>query len=347
MYDYLLNTEMARLTLILGIIISTLIYKRTGLTMGGVITTGYLALFIGKPSHIITTMFIAYFTYYIVENYLVPRYMLAGRKRFEFEVLIGLVLQIIVNLLLWLFSQQNPDTISFYGIGFVLPGVIAHDMGRHGIRSTIFSTLLGILIISLIILPISRLQEILPDTFTATVSPLLRSQPNLYGYPMPLLPLGIILSVIIGLLVFKRFKTRTGGFVTAGYLALFLLRPLDLLFIIVSSALTFLIVNITSKKLVLVFGRTKLGFVVLTGVVVSWLMEILVINLSQGLFAPWSGFVIIMPMIVSLLANDFERQGVLKTMQFSSLATLGVFILMQLVVYTVHLLNLDYLFIAA
>ena len=47
MYEYSISNELARLTIILGIVVSTIIYQRTGLTLGGVIVCGYLALFVG------------------------------------------------------------------------------------------------------------------------------------------------------------------------------------------------------------------------------------------------------------------------------------------------------------
>ena len=49
MYNYFVNTELARLTIIIGILVATLVYKQTGMTLGGVIVPGYLALFLRYP----------------------------------------------------------------------------------------------------------------------------------------------------------------------------------------------------------------------------------------------------------------------------------------------------------
>lgn len=345
MYEYSISNELARLTIILGIVVSTIIYKRTGLTLGGVIVCGYLALFIGQPIHILVTLVISYFTYQIVYKVLQQRFMLNGRKLFEVEILVGLAFQVMWIMIIRWFGMINVDLTILYAIGFVLPGVIAHDMGRQGPRNTLGSILLGVSIVALIIFPLAAIEELLPNLFVRTSSPLLRTQPYDYAYPLELLPFGIMVSVFIDLLAYSKFKARSGGFVTAAYLALFAVRPFDLVFLIVASLLTFIFVQLLTSNLVLAFGRTKLGMMILSGVVISWLLEIAIINLTDGRFVPWSGFVVIMPTIASLIANDFVHEGPTPTIVTTSLATVGVWLVMQGVLLGLSLAHLEWLFI--
>ena len=346
MYDYSMSDELARLTIILGIVVSTIIYKRSGLTLGGVIVCGYLALFINQPLHIIVTLVIAYLTYQIVYKLLQKRFMLNGRKLFEIEILVGLVFQVLWIVVIRLFRTTTADLTFLYGIGFVLPGVIAHDMGRQGARNTIGSILLGLSIVALIIFPLMAIEELLPNLWLRTSSPLLRTQPYTYTYPIQLLPIAIIVSVLIDLLAYSKFNMRSGGFVTAAYLALFSARPLDLIFVIVASILTFIFVQLLTSRYMLAFGRTKLGVMILSGVVISWVLEIMIINLTHGRFVPWSGFVIIMPTIASLIANDFAREGAYPTTVTTSLATAGVWLVMQGAVFMLSQIHLEWLFFA-
>jgi poly-gamma-glutamate biosynthesis protein PgsC/CapC len=345
MYEYSISNELARLTIILGIVVSTIIYKRTGLTLGGVIVCGYLALFIGQPIHILVTLIVSYLTYQIVYKILQQRFMLNGRKLFEVEILVGLVFQVIWIMVIRWFGTINVNLTILYAIGFVLPGVIAHDMGRQGPRNTLGSILLGVSIVALIIFPLAAIEELLPNLFVRTSSPLLRTQPYDYAYPLQLLPFGIMVSVFIDLLAYSKFKARSGGFVTAAYLALFAIRPFDLIFLIVASLLTFIFVQLLTERLVLAFGRTKLGMMILSGVVISWLLEVAIINLTDGRFVPWSGFVVIMPTIASLIANDFVHEGPGPTIVTTSLATVGVWLVMQGVLLGISLAHLEWLFI--
>jgi poly-gamma-glutamate biosynthesis protein PgsC/CapC len=345
MYEYSMSDELARLTIILGIVVSTIIYKRTGLTLGGVIVCGYLALFIGQPFHILVTLVISYITYQIVYKVLQKRFMLNGRKLFEVEILIGLIFQALWITLIKIVGLFDVDLTVLYGIGFVLPGVIAHDMGRQGPRNTLGSILLGVSVVGLIVFPLSAIEELLPNFFLRAASPLLRTQPYAYAYPIGLLPFGIIASVILDLLAYSIFKMRSGGFVTAAYLALFVMHPFDLVFVIVASLLTFVFVQVLTARFVLAFGRTKLGMMILSGVVISWLLEIAIINLTQGQFVPWSGFVIIMPTIASLIANDFAREGTFSTVATTSAATIGVWLAMQGMLFVLNQAHLEWLFL--
>jgi hypothetical protein len=206
--------------------------------------------------------------------------------------------------------------------------------------------LLGVSIVALIIFPLSAIEELLPNLFVHTASPLLRTQPYTYTYPIQLLPIGIIVSVLLDLLAYSKFQMRSGGFVTAAYLALFAARPYDLIFVIVASILTFIFVQFLTSRYILAFGRTKLGMMILSGVVISWLLEIMIINLTQGRFVPWSGFVIIMPTIASLIANDFAREGTYPTVVTTSLATAGVWLVMQGMLLVLVQAHLDWLFLA-
>jgi poly-gamma-glutamate biosynthesis protein PgsC/CapC len=346
MYEYYVSDALARLSIILGIVVSTIIYKRTGMTLGGVIVCGYLALFIGQPTHIIVTLVLAFIAYQIVHNILKKRYMLNGRKLFEIEILVGLILQVIcLTIIRVLKLRFDVDLAIFYGIGFVLPGVIAHDMGRQGPKNTLGSILLGVFVVSLIVIPLLAIEQVIPPLLSHLTSLSFRTQPNSYSYPLSLLPFGIIVSVLLDLIAYSKFGVRSGGFVTAAYLAIFAWLPWAILFVVIASILTYVFVQFITSHVVLAFGRTKLGIMVLSGVVIAWLLEILVINLTNGRFVPWSGFVVIMPMIVSLLANEYERQGPVRTAVTTTLSAVGVLLVMLGVVYIIHLVHLDWLFL--
>lgn len=344
MYEYFVSDQLARLTIVLGIVVSTIIYKQTGRTLGGVIVCGYLALFIEQPMHIVVTLSMAYLTFQIVHNVLKKRYMLNGRKLFEIEILVGLILQVSWLTAIKLLARTNIDITALYGIGLVLPGVIAHDMGRQSPLNTLSSISLGVLIVSLIIIPLSAIEQVLPDALKRSTTTIYRAQPYLYTYPLKLLPYGIIVSVVIDLLIYSRFRSRAGGFVTAAYLALFALRPYDILFVVLCSIVTFLFVRFITTHLILAFGRTKLGIMVLSGVVISWLLEISIISITHGRFVPWSGFVVIMPTIASLIANDFDRQGSYQTLAAVSASAFGVWVAMQGFVLTLNILGLSWFY---
>lgn len=335
MYEYAFDTELVRIALILGLITSMVFYNRYGVTTGGAIVPGYLALFVPHPTMIITTLLVAIVTYQLVQRWLRPRFMLWGRRLFETEIIVALSLQILIHGVLFFAVSYDPQLAVLYGIGFVLPGVIAHDMGRQKAPVTIMAAVTC----ALVVFGIVTLIQATRDLFGLSV-PLgdvpLGTRGLSYTYSPDWLLFGVGVSVLssIGLFhsdilprqLFNR-SLRRGGFVTAGYLALFVVRPLDILFVLVCAGITYLIVTRVLMQRAILFGRAKLSAMFLTGMTVTWLGELLLYASGLG-FVPWLGFNAIAPTIVSLLANDAQRQGPARTLLGAAISTGIVFVVM-------------------
>jgi poly-gamma-glutamate biosynthesis protein PgsC/CapC len=321
MHDYLWDAELARLAVVLGVIIGLLIYQRTGLTFGGVIVPGYLASFMTRPTHIAATLLCGILTNLFINKVILKRRILYGRQLFETEILVAVIFQSIWTGVMTLLGQMTPELLLFTGVGFVVPGVIAHDIRRQGVKRTVFSSLLGAVTVFLVVELVAGLRDILPNFDAMIPSPLTRSQPYGYSFPIDWLPIAIVFGIVASMFVFKKFKVRPSGFVISAYLAILVARPLTLVFVLAAAIVTYLLVTRGVARVGMIFGRAKLGSMVLVGVVVAWGMEIAAQYLSGGTFLLWSGFKSIMPMIVALIANEFERQGPLPTLTATSIST--------------------------
>jgi len=80
----------------IGIAIGFLFYEIVGLSPGGIVVPGYIALFIDQPLRILVTITIAIITYYIVSflsNYLI----LYGKRRFLSLILISFLVKWLVE----------------------------------------------------------------------------------------------------------------------------------------------------------------------------------------------------------------------------------------------------------
>lgn len=340
MHEYAFDTELVRLAILLGVVASMLFYERYGVTTGGAIVPGYLALFVPRPTQIVSTYLIAILTYWIVQKYLRPRWMLWGRRLFESEILVSLILQSIWIGLLFILIAFVPQLSLLFGIGFLLPGIIAHDMGRQGVTTTVRASMVCTLIVFGIVVLIGAVRDIfiLPKSLGGTEY---RSLIDASAYPVDWLTVAIILSVLISIALyhggfFQRIRLpnllRTGGFVTGGYLALFVTKPIDLLFVLFCSALTYIIVTQFLMKKAILFGRSKMAVMVLTGMTITWLFEI-IIDFSGSQYVPWLGFSAITPTIVALIANDAQRQGPMLTLLGTGASMSIVFVLISLLYY--------------
>lgn len=348
MHDYIYDPELVRLAIMLGIITSMLIYNRYGVTAGGVVVPGYLALFVLSPTHIAATFFIALLTFWVVQGYLRPRLMLWGRRLFENEILVALSFQILWIGLLFLLTPFIPQVAFLYGIGFLIPGIIAHDMGRQGVRTTIGTASISMLIVFGLIVIIGAFRDILGLSFSF-LDTAQRSQVPDYAYPIEWILIGITVSVLVSIALYHQglfprsmltHSLRAGGFVTAGYLALFINQPEDLLFITICSGLTYIVVTKFLMKQAILFGRSKMAVMFLTGMAITWAAEIIVF-ISGIEYIPWIGFTAITPTIVALLANDAERQGPKRTIIGVVAATVIVFVTVNVLFSAYKLLTIS------
>ncbi len=127
----------------IGLVFGFVFYEWIGLSAGGFVVPGYVALQLTNLPVLAGTLTISLLTYASVK--LISRYtILFGRRRFILMVLVGFSWQ-------WAFKQfifptfnPAPETDS---LGFIVPGLIANEMDRQ----RIVPTLLALLIISVLV----------------------------------------------------------------------------------------------------------------------------------------------------------------------------------------------------
>lgn len=324
MAEYLLRPEVVRTALVVGVIVSIVFYERVQLTTGGAIVPAYLAVFIPAPLHVVATVIAAYLTYLVVNRVIGRRRILYGRRKFEVEVLVGLVFVTIGTLVAGALGPNGALLFGLAGIGFLVPGVIAHDMFRQRPGRTLFAMAATTAIVGLFIYVLSALLDIAPLDVTIRELPPFLDR----GYPRMFMLPAVIASVVIGMFVFWRLNLRSGGFITGAYLALVLLEPLDLLFVATVAAATWAVVTRLLMPRLLIFGRRKLSTMVMVGAILAWSAEIAVMELTG--YLPWAGLTVMTLMAPALLANDAQRQGLERTLWGAGLTGVGVFGIMNL-----------------
>lgn len=324
MHEYGVSPEVVRMVLALGIIVSVMVCEYWRLTGGGVVVAGYLALFVDRPLYIVTTVVIAVGTYYLVQNVIAHKMFLYGRRRLVVMVVVGMGLQFMTGAIAFFAARDVSWLMGLYGVGFVLPGLIAQDMERQNVGITVLTVLGTSLLAFLLFRDILAIKNNLPIAWNSIA---FVDRTILYAYHTQLLiPPAVAFSVAISAWLFEWYNIRSGGFLTAGYTALFVLQPLHLAFIVSAGILVYTIVTHFLMRYTPIFGRTKFALMVLTGLVITWGLEMLIAQLTHNVFIPLAGFSVISPMIAALIANDGEKQGLLKTLLGIAVTTLIVFI---------------------
>lgn len=134
---------------IIGLLVGFVFYEWTGISPGGVIVPAYFALFVHDYTRIGVTVILAILVFGIIK-FMSGYLIIYGRRKFLIAVLLGFFLKLLIETQIQPLAMMKLDLQS---IGYIIPGIIANEIGRQKIAPTLLS--LGI--VTLIILQISFL----------------------------------------------------------------------------------------------------------------------------------------------------------------------------------------------
>lgn len=130
--------------LIISIAISLIFSEITGISPGGIITSGYIALSINNPQKLVYTLVIVFLTLGCVK--ILSKYaIIYGKRRFAIMILTSYILNFLINRFL-------PLEFNFTMLGTLIPGIIANQFEKQGILKTFVSMMFVVSINVLIML---------------------------------------------------------------------------------------------------------------------------------------------------------------------------------------------------
>ncbi len=124
---------------IVGVLAALLIDEATGITPGGIIVPGYLALAWGDPWRIAATFAAALATVLIV-SYMQRFVFIYGRRRFAYSVVTGIAIK---QGLLAILPRMSLFSYGLLILGFVIPGLLAENCLRQGVVRTMAAAILA------------------------------------------------------------------------------------------------------------------------------------------------------------------------------------------------------------
>lgn len=139
---------MADEIVVLGVIAGIVFYELTGISPGGIIVPGYIALFIDDPMRILFTIIvsvIAYLAVKLLSNYTI----LYGKRKFAVFIIMSFVIRFVLG---GLGDGLELAVSASLVIGYLVPGIIAQEIDRQGMLKTISSMLIVALSIRLIVM---------------------------------------------------------------------------------------------------------------------------------------------------------------------------------------------------
>ena len=141
---------MTEVTIGLGIELSLILSESLGVTAGGVIVPGYIAMHLHNPDQIIMTFFASIIVIFLI-RILGKFIFIYGKRRLVLTLLLGFIIGYISRN--HFFSPS--DAFSYEVIGNIIPGLIASWMDRQGVIRTISAIMITSVLVKLIIMVLS------------------------------------------------------------------------------------------------------------------------------------------------------------------------------------------------
>ncbi len=128
------------------------------------------------------------------------------------------------------------------------------------------------------------------------------------------------LGVLVSLIFTELLGASAGGIVVPGYIAMYLDRPMQIIGTLMVSLATLVVIKLVSR-FTLLYGKRRMVLSILVGFILGWLTRNAVFaNITiYDLELQSIGYI-----VPGLIANWFERQGIVKTICVMMIAAVVV-----------------------
>ena len=144
------SKSMIEIAIGIGMVLSLIFTETLGVTAGGIIVPGYIALYMDDPIKIVITFLISIIVFLIIKA--LSNFMLIyGKRRLVLALLLGFMLGYLSKI----YMSNVSDGYDLSVIGNIIPGLIASWMDRQGILRTVSVILITSSIVAMILIIIS------------------------------------------------------------------------------------------------------------------------------------------------------------------------------------------------
>ena len=305
--------ELLRAGFVIGMIASIGLYESRRITTGSIVVPGFVGLSMFQPLSILLLAFNSVLTFYVIHR-LSPKFLiLQNRQKFYACVLFSSLIQATAFFWAEIIPSFNLPWIgigsgsilgafAFGGLGYVIPGLIAHDMSRNGIRQSLFSVslasivVIGFLILALFIHPNPLVNT---DHFEFNAASLVSSS----------IPLLIAIGSLVAVGLLQNTEFRAGGFIGGAYIVMYFADFIELASLIISTVCTYLFVKHVLIDQAIVFGRRKFAAMLIVGAMMAWTISLIRHATGIGNLSNPIELTFIAMILPGVFANDLQRSG--------------------------------------
>ncbi len=139
--------ELLPVSIGIGLGVSLLLSEVFGLTAGGLVVPGYIALHLSQPLTVLLTLGAGVASYVLVQG-ISSVMILYGRRRIVLLILAGYLIGMAIRTFV---EGSEIEGVEFSVIGFIIPGLIAIWIDRRGIVQSLCSLITVSVIVRLIL----------------------------------------------------------------------------------------------------------------------------------------------------------------------------------------------------
>lgn len=134
--------------IIFGVLASIVFHELTQISPGGIIVPGYIALLMDDPLRVAVTVALSLLTWGAVRR-LSEHVILFGRRRFAVFIIVSFLLRFAMG---FAAAEADLPVTAAMVIGYLVPGILAHEIDRQGVVKTLSSMLMVAVALKLLFL---------------------------------------------------------------------------------------------------------------------------------------------------------------------------------------------------
>lgn len=119
----------------------------------------------------------------------------------------------------------------------------------------------------------------------------------------------LIIGILVSIVFYELTDISPGGIIVPGLLVMYFNSIERVIYTVIISLITYLIVKLLSKY-ILVFGKRRFVLMIIVSIILNFIVQLITNTLSANLLS----ISIVGYTIAGLIANDFYKQGIKKTL---------------------------------
>ena len=139
----------------IGLVLGFFCYEWIGLSPGGFVVPGYIALYWDRPLMVAATLALAVIVHLAVEG--ISRFAIVyGRRRFMLCLLTAFAGQWLIELAAW---RTGIVPVEMDAIGYIIPGLIANEISRQRFVPTVCMLVVLAVAVRLVLIALGQIRS--------------------------------------------------------------------------------------------------------------------------------------------------------------------------------------------